>query len=1144
MSQGEEVIGDRLRVLEALRTWKADKGDQPPLVVAPIKALMQPTLDPQTLAAVMCTVTVGDERDPRELIEHWTNLGYTNVAAVEAPGEVSGRGGIIDIFPFTEAGPVRIEFFGDEVDSIRRFDPLTQRSSGRARSVTILPPHEVPFWNRDTALPRLQALDLEGLRPEVRGEWQLHFERLAQGERFEGRAFYAPFFWQNGLPSLLQYLPPGTPILLNETREVQQAANELHGQAQESFAALLGAHEIVEGVPRPYLLWDELWGQGDDRTLVDLSNQPPELAARDDSTTFALSDTLFTPAERFGGDTRRAFEDIAGRVEQGMLAVVVSPQAGRLREIAGERSLPLLDDGDELPPNASGLVILQGTVGAGWLSPDLRIALYTDNELFGVQARRPVVTRRRRKQREIDRQAFLQTLQPGNYVVHVEHGIAVYEGLRRIDVEGIEREYLHLRYAAGDAVYVPIDQIDRVSKYIGGADSVPALSRLGTADWERAKRRVKASVEELARELLDLYAARQLAQRPAFPPDTQWQRELEAAFPYVETDDQMQAINDVKRDLQRPLPMDRLICGDVGYGKTEVAVRAAFKVIQEGKQVAVLVPTTVLAQQHFDTFRKRMAAFPVQIEMLSRFRSPKEQKATIERLKNGAVDLVVGTHRLLSKDVEFQNLGMVVVDEEQRFGVRHKERLKQMRVEIDNLLLTATPIPRTLHTAMAGLRDLSVIDTPPEDRVPIKTYVTPYEEHLVREAIRRELDRGGQVYFVHNRVQSIYSVADRLRELVPEARFLVGHGQMEDGQLEQVMLKFWEGEADVLVCTTIIESGLDVPRANTIIIDDAPNYGLAQLYQLRGRVGRSAQRAYAYLLYHGGKRITLEGQQRLEAIQEATELGAGFRIAMRDLEIRGVGNLLGPEQSGNISAVGFDLYTRLLAQAVEERKATQTRVLKAARKQQEQRSVQQSEQLRRAAATTIPGGRSTVSVNGTANGRTTQEPITPIQLVTLDLPLTAYLPTGYVPDDTLRLRVYQKLVNATTTQQIDQFRAELRDRFGPLPEPAEQLLLWLEFKALALRAGVPSIATSEDEMTIRLPANGDVDRNAVQRRFNNEQVRVGPQFVRINRRAVKDRWIEVLRGVLEALAPADAPQSTNGNGTPRPATRAPDPRRR
>ncbi|MDQ5853909.1 MAG: transcription-repair coupling factor, partial [Chloroflexota bacterium] len=507
-----------------------------------------------------------------------------------------------------------------------------------------------------------------------------------------------------------------------------------------------------------------------------------------------------------------------------------------------------------------------------------------------------------------------------------------------------------------------------------------------------------------------------------------------------------------------------------------------------------------------------MAAFPVDIDMLSRFRTPRAVKAILERLGAGAIDMIIGTHRLLSRDVQFKDLGLVVVDEEQRFGVRHKERLKTLRNEVDVLTLTATPIPRTLHMALSGIRDLSVVDTPPEDRVPIKTYVLPYDEGLVREAFLRELARGGQVFFVHNRVQSIYSVAARLEQLVPEARFLVGHGQMEDRDLERVMVKFFAGEADVLVCTTIIESGLDIPRANTIVIDDATNYGLAQLYQLRGRVGRSTQRAYAYLLYHAGKRITGDAQQRLEAIQEATELGAGFRIAMRDLEIRGAGNLLGPEQSGNIAAVGFDLYTQLLAQAVGERKRAVGADGQARTPAREARSkrLQASEELRRATAV------ESIPEPARADGPDGNGPVTPIPLVALDLPLTAFLPAEYIEDDTLRLRVYQKLAAATSPQELRLLRAELRDRFGPPPEPAESLLTWLELKALAIRAGVPSIATSEDEITVRLPESGTRDRGALLKLVD-EVVRVGPQFVRINRRAAGDTWVDRLREVLEAL---------------------------
>lgn len=1120
MSQGSEVIAGRLQVLQRLRAWRLEPtAAAPPVIVAPVKALLQPTLDPAELDAASQTISVGQRLDPRALLERLTALGYSAVAAVEAPGEVAGRGGIIDVYPPTEAAPLRIEFFGDEVESIRRFDPLSQRSDrGRARSVSLLPPHDVPFWRREPALERLRALQSDDLRPEALAEWRLNLERLEAGLRFEGRAFYAPLFFGTPLPSLLRHLPPGAPVLWSEARALEQVASELHAQAEESRAAQVRAQELPPDFPRPYLLWSELLAAAVAHPRLDLSGQPAD-APSAAGVTVTLDSDVFAPAERFGGQVTRALEQIARRLQAGEDVLIVSPQVGRIRELALEHHLPLAAEDAPAehaaaPDGHTGgrLALRHGTLGEGWSSRALGVTLYTDSEIFGFQPRRPVVTRRKRQQREIDRQAFLQTLAPGDYVVHVEHGIAIYEGLKRLQVEGIEREYLHLRFAGNDAIYVPVDQIDRVSKYIGAAEAVPALSRLGTADWERVKRRVKAAVEALARELLDLYAARQLAERPPYGPDTLWQRELEEAFPYIETDDQLQAIDEVKRDLELPRPMDRLICGDVGYGKTEVAIRAAFKVIQEGRQVAVLVPTTVLAQQHFDTFRKRMAAFPVTIEMLSRFRSPREQKAILERLRSGAIDILIGTHRLLSRDVQFHQLGLVIVDEEQRFGVRHKERLKQLRTDVDVLTLTATPIPRTLHMAMAGLRDLSVIDTPPEDRVPIKTYVMPWDDQLVREAIRREIGRGGQVYVVHNRVQTIYSFAARLQELVPEARLLIGHGQLEEHELERVMLQFFEGQADVLVCTTIIESGLDVPRANTIIIDDATNFGLAQLYQLRGRVGRSTQRAYAYLLYHPGRRMSGEAQQRLEAIQEATELGAGFRIAMRDLEIRGAGNLLGPEQAGHIGAVGFDLYTRLLAQAVEQQRAEQARLLKTVRREQAAKRLQQSEQLRRAA------------VAATAAMRGEGGPITPIPLVSIDLPLTAYLPGDYISDDTLRLRVYQKLAQATTPQEIRFLRAELRDRFGPLPTPAEHLLLWLQVKALALRAGVPVIATVEDEISVRLP-DRPFDRAALQRQVADQPVRIGPQFARIDRRAAGERWPELLIALLEAL----------GRGAPVPA---------
>ncbi|HEX9373671.1 MAG TPA: DEAD/DEAH box helicase, partial [Roseiflexaceae bacterium] len=656
----------------------------------------------------------------------------------------------------------------------------------------------------------------------------------AQGERFEGRALFAPFFWNdqrsnvqtfkrsNVQTSLLEHLPPGTPVVFSELTLLAQHAAELHHHAEERRRAHTEAGELPPGFPQPYLLWDELLAQGGRASLVNLSNNDEAIGDRlwaigDQSgdlqspiAYYPLPDTLFAPADLFGGQLRRLVDDIAARLRDGEQVVVVTPQAARIQEMVEEatQGSGARDQGpgaprttDSRPPTPDPRpLFVHGSLDEGWRAPDLNLTLYTDAEIFGWRQRRPVAERKRKRDRSAEeRAAFLRGLKHGDHVVHIEHGIAVYEGLIRRTVGKTEREYLNLRYADGDRLYVPVDQIDRVSRYIGAGDAVPQLTRLGTQDWERAKRRARAAVQELASDLLGLYAKRQLSKGHAFSPDGEWQRELEDAFPYVETPDQLKALIDVKHDMEQIQPMDRLICGDVGFGKTEVALRAAFKAIQDGKQVAVLVPTTVLAQQHYETFGRRLAAFPVTVEMISRFRSAREQDAIVERLARGEIDIIIGTHRLLSKDIRFKDLGLLIVDEEQRFGVRHKERIKQLRANVDVLTLTATPIPRTLHMAMAGIRDLSVIDTPPEDRVPIKTYVLPYDEQLVREAILRELDRGGQIYYVHNRVQSIYYVADKLRQLVPEAEIGVGHGQLEEHQLERVMLAFFSGKDDVLV---------------------------------------------------------------------------------------------------------------------------------------------------------------------------------------------------------------------------------------------------------------------------------------------------------------------------------------------------------
>ncbi|HET7737668.1 MAG TPA: transcription-repair coupling factor, partial [Tepidiformaceae bacterium] len=777
----------------------------------------------------------------------------------------------------------------------------------------------------------------------------------------------------------------------------------------------------------------------------------------------------------FAGKLRALVTQSSAWQRDGRTVVIASQQAMRISELMDEDGVESRQSRaiSTIPAPAS-IALVPLAVGGGFILDD-QLVLVTDTEVFGFRKRR-----RQLRTRQSLREDLVATLEPGDYLVHADHGIARFGGLVRRTIEGVEKEYLELQYAEGDRLYAPVDQVDAVSRYVGPADRPPSLTRLGSQEWSRAKRRVRQAIAEIAQDLLELYARREVATGFAFPPDSPWQTEMEAAFPFVETPDQVQAIAEVKADMEQARPMDRLIAGDVGYGKTEVAVRAAFKAVTAGKQVAVLVPTTVLAEQHGSTFRERTAGFPIRVEVLSRFRSTQEQAAIIASIGTGDVDIVVGTHRLLQKDVIFRDLGLVIVDEEQRFGVSHKERLKEIRAEVDVLSMSATPIPRTMQMSLAGIRDMSTVMTPPDERLPIRTYVSEWDDEILREAIEREIERGGQVYFVHNRVHNIERIVARLRNTVPEADITIAHGQMHEDQLERAMLEFAAGDHDILVCTTIIESGLDIPNVNTIIINDANTLGLSQLYQLRGRVGRGANRAYAYLLYDKDRAISETAQKRLEAIFEATELGAGFQIALRDLEIRGAGNLLGTEQSGHIAAVGFDMYSRLLAEAVTG--------------------------IKRA---TLPPEQA---------GPAPLPPAPPV-----DLPLSAHIPVTYIEDMNARLAIYQRIGSVESTEEVAAMQAELHDRFGAPPPSVDQLLYIQLVRSLGRRARVQSIKTDEHMFHVRVHGGVSDSQRARVESLKLKGLLVGPNQVRIDRVTAGEGWMPLLVRILRALDVSGVP---------------------
>jgi transcription-repair coupling factor (superfamily II helicase) len=1064
-SWGETTRRERLNALTALAAYLipgARAPEKPPLIIAPARALMTRTLPRREFLKATRNLRQGEQVSMDELARQLIGLGYEPATIVVAPGQFARRGGILDLWPPAEILPVRLEFFGDEIDTLRRFEANTQRSArppkdGEER-VLVTPAREF-------------LLNAQQLQPALAIGGEISAQEPLLEEINE---FYLPLLHPSPA-SLLDYLPRQALVAIDNLQALLDSTSEIEEQAVRLRQDMLQEGTLPDDFPIPYLTGSELQDALASHTVVQLgptSSVDDEVGLSFAAPTLAGLAERFQPGPRYGGRLKLLMDDMARHYQAGESVVVVSRQKARLKELWAETA-QLLENGRQHPQ------FLEGSLSEGWIfhppgQNEKPIHLLTDGEIFGW--RRPEPRRRPRALAEAPEAAY-SDLQVGDYVVHVDHGIGRFAGLVHRTVEGLAREYLAVEYADEAQLFVPVYQADRLTRYVGPDGRSPELSRLGSQEWRSVKTHVKEAVQEVAEDLLNLYAARSVVQGHAFSPDTVWQQELEASFPYIETDDQVQVLEQVKQDMEASRPMDRLICGDVGYGKTEVALRAAFKAVMDGKQVALLVPTTVLAQQHYHTFQQRLSAFPVEVEMLSRFRTPQQQKDILERLEQGGVDILIGTHRLLSSDVQFKDLGLLIIDEEQRFGVTHKEKLKRLRTEVDVLTLTATPIPRTLYMALSGVRDISTINTPPEERLPVVTHVGPYSKRLVRQAILRELERGGQVFFVHNRVQTIGAMRSHLQQLVPEARLTVAHGQMVENELSERMEQFSRGDVDVLLSTSIIESGLDIPNANTLIVDRADTFGLAQLYQLRGRVGRGAQRAYAYFFRHNRKAPTPEGRQRLETIAENTQLGAGFSIAMRDLEIRGTGDILGTRQHGNIAAVGFHLYTRLLAAAVQR----------------------------------LRGG------NKLPAGSILREASPQAASANVDLPLPASLPADYVPDKEARLGLYRRLANLQTQSELDALGEEFQDRFGPPPEAVRNLLFQLKIKLLADQAGLASISAENGQFSLRFPS----EEPPYQLPDLSLAVRVGKTALWIAYNSLPD-WQATLEKVLGQLSAARA----------------------
>ncbi|MCX2732099.1 transcription-repair coupling factor [Saccharopolyspora sp. NFXS83] len=1027
LSPRADTVGRRLAVLRRLAHPEEHVEGPVRVLVTTVRSLIQP-IAPGLGELAPVRLALGDEHDFEQLVERLAGLAYGRVDMVEKRGEFAVRGGIVDVFPPTVEHPLRVEFWGDEVTEIRPFSVADQRSLPDAPDTLLYAPA-----CRELLITPEVAERAEELARQHTADAQLAemLGKIAGGAAVEGMEALIPALCEGEMRLLTELVPDGTHVLLSDPEKVRARAADLVRTGQEFLEASWMV--AADGGKAPIDL-----GASAYRGLAEVAERTREIGLPWWTLTQLSSDSAddgvvhlgLKQVEAYRGEVERAFADLRAHTASGGAAVLVVPGQG-----TAQRAVQQFRDGD-LPvrhaaegiagePETGVITVVRGDLEDGFAAPGVGLVVLTETDLTGGRGGTSTKDMRRmpsRRRNAVDPLA----LKAGDFVVHEQHGIGKYVEMVQRTVGGATREYLVLEYASskrgqpGDRLFVPTDQLDEVSRYVGG--ELPTLNKLGGSDWKNTKAKARKAVKEIAAELVQLYAARQSAPGHAFGPDTPWQRELEDAFPYTETGDQMAAIDEAKSDMQRPVPMDRVICGDVGYGKTEIAVRAAFKAVQDGKQVAVLVPTTLLAQQHLNTFADRMRSFPVTIKGLSRFTDPRESEQTVQGLADGSVDVVIGTHRLLQTGVRYKDLGLVIVDEEQRFGVEHKEHIKALRTHVDVLTMSATPIPRTLEMSMAGIREMSTILTPPEERHPVLTYVGAYDEKQVGAAIRRELLRDGQVFFVHNRVSTIEKAARSLRELVPEARIVTAHGQMNEDRLEKIIQGFWEREHDVLVCTTIVETGLDISNANTLIVERSDMLGLSQLHQLRGRVGRARERGYAYFLYPGEKPLTDTAHDRLATIAQNSELGAGMAVAMKDLEIRGAGNILGAEQSGHIAGVGFDLYVRLVGEAVEAFK---------------QHAGAETGDLERELAE-----------------------------VRVDLPVDAHIPHDYVPGERLRLEAYRKIAAAGDQTALDAVRAELEDRYGPLPEPVQRLLKVATFRQVCREHGVTEVTLQGSSLRI------------------------------------------------------------------------------